>query len=637
MVRIKTVLNLFVCVISLLGFIPLFPYLDNVARILFPLALVTGIVAEKKNSFFPSRITTVSSVLLFVYYLSRFSLSNPVSPTVNLLIVLLAVRLSSDKTGRNYLQIFALSFFALASSSLFSLDMIFLLYLLAMLVLIALALVILTFFTEGKDVQFSWQELRKVILVAWIMPIIALPLMLLFFVILPRTQLPLWDFLNKGRGGETGLTDTVRPGSNANVEGVKNVIFRVGCDKIPNNHLYWRGIVLNHCEENGWSRKDIPDGEKSTSLGGVKIRQTIFPEPALSSYLPALNLPVQVTGVRNIAAKDLVFVRGGTRSKRLKYEALSVLSDTIKVTNINTTFYLQIPAEMSRRIKAKGTEIARTEKNDQEKLAAVERFIHLQKLTYATTNLPVGKEPLEQFLFEKKRGNCEFFASSCALLLRVSGVPSRLVGGYYGGIYNEVAGYYVVSEDMAHVWVEAYINGKGWVTLDPSGWSVNFAGPAIGANQGILKRIALYFDAMGYYWTKIVVTYDLEKQFQLFQQANFHSRQLALYPSRMLKPVIICLILFAAVTCLRFLLRRPLSREEIILKRFIKELQRNYPYLKLSGNYGLYELTERIENVHVKEFVRIYGAAVYRDRRLSDVEYTQLVMHVNSMKTGSER
>ena len=62
------------------------------------------------------------------------------------------------------------------------------------------------------------------------------------------------------------------------------------------------------------------------------------------------------------------------------------------------------------------------------------------------TGLPTGEDALEKFLFESKQGNCEFFASSFALILRGAGVPARLVGGYLGGEYNELGGYFLVSE-----------------------------------------------------------------------------------------------------------------------------------------------------------------------------------------------
>ena len=81
-------------------------------------------------------------------------------------------------------------------------------------------------------------------------------------------------------------------------------------------------------------------------------------------------------------------------------------------------------------------------------------------LSYAATGLPTGADAVEKFLFDGKKGHCELFAVSFASALRLAGLPARLVGGYYGGDYNDMAGYYVITEERAHVWVEVWIRGK---------------------------------------------------------------------------------------------------------------------------------------------------------------------------------
>ena len=76
-------------------------------------------------------------------------------------------------------------------------------------------------------------------------------------------------------------------------------------------------------------------------------------------------------------------------------------------------------------------------------------------------------DPVEDFLFNRKAGHCEYFASSLALLLRAVGIPTRLVSGFKGGQLNESTGRYEVRQLHAHAWVEALINNQ-WVVLDPT-------------------------------------------------------------------------------------------------------------------------------------------------------------------------
>ena len=83
-----------------------------------------------------------------------------------------------------------------------------------------------------------------------------------------------------------------------------------------------------------------------------------------------------------------------------------------------------------------------------------------------TANRPLP-DPLANFLFVTKRGYCEYFASAMAVMLRTLGIPSRVVTGYQSGYYNEISGMYVIRASDAHAWVEAWIDGRGWVTFDP--------------------------------------------------------------------------------------------------------------------------------------------------------------------------
>lgn len=77
-------------------------------------------------------------------------------------------------------------------------------------------------------------------------------------------------------------------------------------------------------------------------------------------------------------------------------------------------------------------------------------------------------QPVAEFLFEKKRGYCQYFASAAAILLRLQGVPARYVTGFNVTELNRQGAYYVVREADAHAWIEAYVPGRGWVEADPT-------------------------------------------------------------------------------------------------------------------------------------------------------------------------
>jgi len=309
---------------------------------------------------------------------------------------------------------------------------------------------------------------------------------------------------------------------------------------------------------------------------------------------------------------------------RVKYDVLSVPGSVIRTRGgIDREYYLRLPSPLSLRMAAVGMEIGRKGKNDNEKVELLKEFYLNSKINYAISGLPVSADPLDEFLFVKKRGNCEFFASSFARLLRAAGVPSRLVGGYFGGEYNELGGYYLITEEMAHVWVEAYISGFGWVMIDPSTLSANFQ--RIGENRqtGLAFRLRMYLDSCNYYWNMAVISYDLENQFRLLNKVNFQVKQLPVTfkPGKFLLWAGIALIL--PVMIIAVARSRRVSREEKILRMFLRKLKGKCPF-EILPSTGLHELAAHSGDPLINKFVEIYGKAVYCDRKLTGEEYRVL-------------
>jgi hypothetical protein len=232
--------------------------------------------------------------------------------------------------------------------------------------------------------------------------------------------------------------------------------------------------------------------------------------------------------------------------------------------------------------------------------------------------------PLDEFLFEKKAGHCEFFASSFAVLLRAAGVPSRLVGGYYGGEYNELGGYYLVTESMAHVWVEVFLEGRGWVRRDPSIFAVNFSGERALKHQGLLAKTRLIVDSLSYFWNQAVITYDLDKQLRLVHATGSAVRNLS-FPFGIRGGV---LALFVTGLLLTGFLargrRRWGSREERLVRKFLRMIGKRYSHVSITPATGLLELAEETGDPRVRRFAHIRYSALFRDRKLTKQEYVLL-------------
>lgn len=177
--------------------------------------------------------------------------------------------------------------------------------------------------------------------------------------------------------------------------------------------------------------------------------------------------------------------------------------------------YLQRSPSLSAEVTALAQALARNAPRRIDKVEAVMQ--HLAGFRYTLTSEPTervvqGADPLEGFLFDSQAGHCEYFATAMAVLLRESGVPTRLVNGYYGAHYNDIGGYYTVRQADAHSWVEVHFGpGLGWVTFDPTPPQ----GRTAGADAPLWPAASEVIDALRNRYLEWVVGFDLSKQLQL--------------------------------------------------------------------------------------------------------------------------
>lgn len=628
MTAISALIAFFSYAVALCGIVPLFPWLTPVPRLLLVAGLAAGIWQSIRGGWpLKNWLLNASIVPVFLFYAAQFSRSNAVQPVVSLLAIMLAVRLVGEKSGRHYLQILALSLFCLASSSLFDLSPLFLVYLALLLILVALSLVLLTFHDHDSRMLLSYRDLRRVMAAGLLMPLASVPLLLFFFPLLPRTQLPLWNISGAPQARSSGLSDRVEPGRSERAADSTLLAFRAEMPRLPQQRLYWRNTVFNRLEGNRWVRDDSVPPEQPV-YPPTRISQVIYPEPGLSRFLIGLDVPANSTAPRARANPDATRELRSSGSRRLSYRVDSAADGLLAVTDgIDRDFYLQLPSTIPQSIARLADRIRMTADTDERRLELLEQYFRSNDYRYSMQGLPTGEHALERFLFETRQGHCEFFASSFALLARSAGIPARLVGGYLGGEYNEVGGYYLVSEGMAHVWVELFIDGRGWRRVDPSSFARN-AGAVWGAprRRTLLLRLRMTLDSLDHVWNRSVISYDFERQVDVARSVTLRLQALTL--KRLLKGGLVLLGLLLVLSLVLFLLLRrgalfP-SREERLLRSFYRYLERECGVIVQPGRQGLFELAGLVDDGRVREFVAVYAAALYRDRGLTDGEFQRL-------------
>jgi protein-glutamine gamma-glutamyltransferase len=321
-------------------------------------------------------------------------------------------------------------------------------------------LILLRDFYSYLGQSFRLKDLGLALL--WVLP---LTFFLFFFV--PRLLNPI-PFQQGGTGkGEIGYTPEVNVSQIDSLASNDSPVFQAILSKPVNQgELYWRANTLSY--NDGWNWVPmVQDYEQPELLLGagpstLEIKQNIRLYTR-GDYFFVLDVP------RVISYNDDILSLGPMRtlSQRRynwvqKYEVISRPRLSIE-EEVAGKHYLQVPLNKNIREKINNEFPGKT-------MSEVVKSIrtHFLKEQFSYSLSPGRSASFSEFL-ERKVGLCSHYASATAIILRLKGIPSRLVSGFMGGVYNQFASFYVVGQNDAHVWVEAFDNGR-WIRLDPTEW-----------------------------------------------------------------------------------------------------------------------------------------------------------------------
>jgi transglutaminase-like putative cysteine protease len=535
------------------------------------LALRGYILAERKHVVMPESWTTPLSmayVLFFaadILFLSRSFLT----ATVHLALFGVVVRMFSLRRDRDHVLLAALAFLMVLASAVLTVDSVFLFFFAAFMLTAVAVFVLMEMQRSGRAASVQArhsedpQEHRHLAFaLARMTP--ALMAMILVggvgvFFLLPRMSAGYLGGYSFGTDFSTGFSDHVQLGQIGQIQQSNAVVMHVQIDgdTLGQYELHWRGVSLSEFDGHGW-RNSQPQFVLDRQPGNE------FIVPSLGTYFgtqipltrTAQGLAVVNPGARVIHYRVLmepigtnVFflaawakkVKGNYRSLAVdpgsavydqdvqhpinRYEADSDISVTppelLRSTGQNYPpqmgAYLSVPKTLDLRIPRLAADITKSATTNYDRAAKIETYLKSHYgYTLQLTSTPVP-DPLANFLFERRQGHCEYFASSMAVMLRTLGIPSRVVNGFRSDEFNDLTGNYVVRAKDAHSWVEAYFPGYGWQTFDPT------PAGAVGTPQG-WSRAMLYLDAMSSFWREWVIDYDAAHQFSVAQAAASSTR-----------------------------------------------------------------------------------------------------------------
>ncbi len=620
MVRIKTIIQLITYVCVLLSVASAFGYLEIYHVVGFSCLFLVALFFEHHRVVeLPRWLLNGISLGVLALAVFRITLDYLIEPILDALILLVAIKLLEEKKIRDIMQIYTLCLFLLLGSTLISLSVSFLLYLSLFLTLVTVALILLAYFSHDPAMAITREILGKIVHQSLLIYTLSIPLSVALFVILPRTAYPFLTFLNKAGYARSGFTDTIALGQVAEIQEDSAVIFRAQMERLDDGRLFWRGVVLDRFDGAKWTstleagKEELPPPEAPSET----VVQTIYLEPYGNKYLFALDRPVSFSVYRNKYSRTHINPFKSKIFERIRYTVTSSIAAGFPQAMVDREHYLQLPADFSPRIKELVRSLVET-KPQEEQLRTLFAFLQRGSYMYGLDNLPISGTPLEDFLMVTKRGNCEYFASSLAVMLRMAGIPARLIGGYRGGYYNNAGKYYLVTQQHAHVWVEAYLPGSGWSRLDPTPLLPTAAWNK--ARSSLLLQLRLLLDTFNYYWYRVIIDYDFTKQLEIVNAIREHITQ----PDRKLQLdlnfVRNCLaglgLLTALALILTMLITKHKKREARIIAGFLRRMAA-YGYEK-QAHEGLEEFVHRIDRADLRDrargFVEDFEQVYYRDR-----------------------
>lgn len=385
--------------------------------------------------------------------------------------------------------------------------------------------------------------------------LLSIPILLftaVLFVIFPRVGLSLLFFSRGHAGRMIGFSNRVDLGEVGVLRSDPTLAMRIEMPGIaepppPRLTLHLRGTALDAYDGRTWTQSDPgPKRPAETEFGIIPFDNSPDPQkdPLMRIDLepidpPVVFLPQNASGMRvrprgQIGTDFLTLVYKGAEGeyryqplddRGFKYEVLVSHKGAVSFRELPTVErgrYLALPADLPQRVRDLAHEWTAGHPTSLGKAVEIERRLRSGFAYDLASPSGKDKQPLDHFLFESKRGHCEFYSSAMAILLRAVDVPTRNVTGFIGGTWNRFGRFYAVRQGDAHSWVEVYVDNEGWRTFDPTP-------PADAAPKselsGAWAQLRDFLEATSQRWDRHVVGYDLSQQASLWRELSRRRQQ----------------------------------------------------------------------------------------------------------------
>lgn len=376
--------------------------------------------------------------------------------------------------------------------------------------------------------QLPAPSLPRALLPALALTAAALPLALLAFLLVPRLSSPLWGAPTPEQA-RTGLGDSMTPGNFTDLLIDDHPAMRVSFDGAPPapDQRYFRAYVMWHFDGRSWRRLDpriAPPRPPAPIDVASSVEYRISLQPTRRRVLPMLDVPLQAPAQATLQA-DREVMADKPVNDPLDYAARSALRYQLQpdLDERSRRLGLRLPADFNPRTHALAAQWRQRYGSDD--AAIVRTALTLFRdggFRYTLAPAPLGRNSVDDFLFDTREGFCEHYASAFTVLMRAAGIPARVVTGYQGGYWNKLGDYLLVRYSDAHAWSEVWLAGRGWVRVDPTG-AVRPERVSLGAAAAAGDQLAWYrndwlqglrnrWDIVNRWWDQGVIGFDALRQ-----------------------------------------------------------------------------------------------------------------------------
>lgn len=492
-----------------------------------------------------------SFLYLLFFFADWFWITRSLAPSlVHLFIFIIINKLFNLQSDRDYYQLYLLTFLSMLAATALSVE-IAMLYMLVLFVVLFvwnfMSMTLIKTWSRSEYPEpfpFSLFSFRYWAFI-FVSTVIMISFALGIFFVLPRAQLGYFAGVKPGEAQHvSGFSQKVELGEIAEIQENRGEVMRISVSgaQLPAGHrFYWRGAAFDKYDGRSWSTSNpsthflFQDSSNTFYVStdhnpAVLLKQEIYLAPIDSRVVFGHDRIVKVDGHFFGVSRDVngTLTGMGIPENYVVYSQVASLSpERLRSRRVsyseNVLRYYTKLASRNPEIENLALTITAGKTTVYDRVNAIRIYLE-ENYQYTTTNLPLDRtDPVGSFLFKKKVGHCEYFATSMVILLRHLGIPSRLVNGFLEGEFNDIGKFFLVRQSDAHSWVEVYFGNGLWINFDPSPRAVAATG---GSRWWKFFDVRKVLDSISFFWDRYILIYSAQDQIDVLISVRDRYKQI---------------------------------------------------------------------------------------------------------------